>query len=144
MKQTQEIVKRFDVNTEAKLLKTISKVFPVATQPITEEASIKKDSGIMDSANVCMIIGKTEQAKRVLSRFFEIEEIGNRKKPELDYSPLAKTDSKCRYSIEYVTQLIAIFKVFDESIDISIKHDYPMTIENSHFIVILAPKIEND
>lgn len=71
--------------------------------------------------------------------------------PKLDYGIREKAPgllSSCKYSMIYLTKLFKIFelctKLFESQIKLSVANDYPMTMENEHFKIILAPRISNE
>jgi len=51
---------------------------------------------------------------------------------------------KSFYNSEYLKKVIDILSIFNDSIEIKILIDYPMTISNKHFKIILAPSIKNN
>ena len=87
-----------------------------------------------------MVQAKTEQAKRVLSRFVEDEE-ENRSLPKLDYSSGYGTGSK--YAANYLKKIMDLLYTKDATIKLSVGKDYPATFENKDFSIILAPRIED-
>src|SRR3990167_10888736 len=97
----------------------------------------------LDLANVAGIVPKKEWVKQAIWTLFDVSEPG--KVPELNYSndSLKGLSSSCKYSGEYLKILIAIVAEYD-SVKISVQHDYPMKIETDDFIMILAPRVEND
>ena len=137
--KTKEI-KRFDAKIESKLLTQISKLLKQQNE-VTEEKAIESETpiGVMDATNVSMVIAKTEESKRVLSRFLTERED---KIPELDYKT-ARTNNTAKYPISYVIKIMAILNVTNDSVNISLLNDFPSTFENDHFKIILAPRIEN-
>ena len=83
-----------------------------------------------------------------LSKFVEKQRLKDYpihfKEPELNYISAEEKENKTKFSIEYVGLIIELFKLTnDYSFEISIKKDYPMTIEGEEFKVILAPRVEN-
>src|SRR3990167_3101089 len=125
---------RFDVNFETKILVKLSKLLKQPEEQQKEEDIVLKDFvGVMGMGDVVMVSGKTEKAKRVLSRFYLKDE----RKPELDY----KTDKipSCKYSVDLLKNIMDFFDVFDDSVRITLKEDYPATIENDGFCVYIAP-----
>jgi len=141
MNEEKKQVKRFDIKTEAKLLTKISKLLVAELNPLSEEATINKEVvAPMDPATVCMIIARTEEAKRVLSRFCTrgIKE----RIPEMDFTTDKIITSK--YSTDYLKRLIDIFQCMSETVKFSMSAEYPLMMENEHFKVMLAPRVEND
>jgi hypothetical protein len=90
-----------------------------------------------------MVIGKTEQAKRFLSRFI-YNEAKEYKIPDLFGGNMES--GKTKISIIYLNRILKIFDSFsDESgLIIQTSKDYPVTIENEHLKFIIAPRIDND
>lgn len=155
MKQTTSTieVKRFEPKLESDLLKALGKILS-QQDGITEEAAISMESfAIMDPSNVCMIVAKSEEAKRILSRFAHSENAqhGNYGKiPELYGDKIEGHTSK--YNTDYLVQGIGIFKCFKKKTDkgespstrIWTAKDYPLIMENAHIKYILAPRVNND
>jgi len=127
---------------EFKILRAIERVFSDNHNTI-----IPKDDnyGVTCPANVSLIVAKSEFGKKLLLRFLNIVGEGENGKPPitLDYFTAEKEIPKSKYSLEYIYNLLEIFK-YDDSVSISLKKDFPMTIENKDFRVILAPRIEDE
>ncbi len=140
----QKEIKRFDIKTEAKLLRTVGGLLNQRKTPITEERAVESETiSVMDPASVTMLIAKTEEAKRLLSRFKDFDE--ETKEPTLDYRVVRNDRSPTsKYSIEYLSKIIKIFDCFEGGVEISIRNDYPSTLENDHFRAILAPRVGDD
>jgi len=143
--ETKQIqVERFEPKLEAKLIIKLNKILVAAEKPLTEENALKQDMAVMDPSNVTMVVAKTEEAKRVLARFINVESAT--KVPELEFN---EPNRPCisKYSVLYLQPIIDIFNVFKggyDSIKISMKADYPIVLENEHLKIILAPRLEND
>jgi len=135
-------VNRFPEKQTLELIKYLSKLFPLQSESVNEEYLIENNLTLLDASNVCGVIGKTEEAKRLLALFFWFENKG--KNTELDYKAKEGEIAKSKYSNEYTTKIIQILKITDDAISITIKSDYPMTIENKDFKFILAPRITNE
>jgi hypothetical protein len=94
---------------------------------------------VLDSANVCGVIARSEQGARVLARFGS-EEQAKQKIPAMDYGGRV-----AKYSAEYLKRLLALMLACgDESITLAVARDYPLTMKTRHFSVVLAPRVEND
>lgn len=135
---------RFNEKEYTKLINLMSKIFEIQTESVNEEWAVNNDFGVIDPANVCLIIGKTEEAKRLLSIFKPFE--SDTKIPNLDYSPEGETKEKgqkARFSHEYFNKIIQVLNVTDEALNITIKYDYPGLFENRHFKFILAPRVND-
>ena len=143
-KQKNEI-NRFPFSEEHALMREIHKTFPSQKDCISEDEALRlKNVCIMDPANVSMIVAKTEEAKRLLSRFITKTQ-KKQKTPSLNY--VAKNGEKImsRYSVEYLLKILEILGENDSSsISISMKKQYPLTMGNKHFDLILAPRVENE
>ena len=132
-----------------KLKKQLIKILgDVVEKPITIKKSINLEFGVLDPAKVLLIIGKTNRAKMLLSKFVEKQRLKDYpihfKEPESNYISAEEKENKTKFSIEYVGLIIELFKLTNDcSFEISIKKDYPMTIEGEEFKVILAPRVEN-
>lgn len=66
--------KRFNVEDKTRLMAAISKVF-VSDGGITEETTIHCEFGVMDPSNCAMIMGISEQAKRILAQYANPEKV---------------------------------------------------------------------
>jgi hypothetical protein len=136
--------KQISIHQEYKILRAIDKVFYDNNNkymPIDENAWF-----VTCPANVSMIQAKSDFGKKLLLRFLNIDENGQNniktKKPILEYEkdigyPMT------RVSMDYLSNILEIFK-YDDSVKISVKHDYPITIENKDFWCVIAPRIEQD
>ena len=148
METTQEIkeIKRFDTKMEAKLLTKLNKLFVASGSPYSEEEALKDGNlAIIDPANVCMIVALKEESIRLLSRFSNKDQ--KQKIPDLDYKQEKSSFSikNCsKYSMEYIIPIMSILAVNFETVKISMNRDYPITLENEYFKVILAHRADND
>jgi len=139
--ETKEI-KRFEASKIAKLTKALSKMFE-QTNNCSEDNAVKlEDCQVTDIAHVCMVVAKTEEAKRVLSLFVDTNNIP--KLPPLDYRADANTKCTANYSTDYILSIINVLKHTDNHVKISLKKDFPSTLETEHFKFLLAPRIETD
>jgi hypothetical protein len=138
-------VKRFSGEITGKLFLALSKLFQSAEDDgVNEEYAIEKGITIIDSANVCCCSAKTEKARRLLAQF-KFYESEDKNEPELDYhAEKISEPCKSRYSLDYFTKIINVLKINSDSVDISVKHDYPVTLENKDFKFVLAPRIESE
>jgi len=145
MKEEIKEIKRFEAGKIAKLTKALDKVFE-QTNNCSEDNAVKlEECQITDVAHVCMVVAKTEEAKRVLSLFIDTNNIP--KLPPLDYI-VRKTDvnTECvaKYSTDYILLIMNILKHTQDYIKISLKEDFPSTLETEHFKFLLAPRIDSD
>jgi len=134
-------MKRFDVKTEIKLLKAIDKLFQISDDTIDLTKEENKDKWIKSVSETYAIKGKTEQARRFLTKFadtYRIDENINK----FDYDDL-KMGTNVKISCSILEPVVKFMSIFDW-VNIKTKHDYPMWIENEHFIVVIAPRIEEE
>jgi len=162
----QNDLRRFDIKTEAKVIKALSGILIQSSAPYSEDEAITKPIFCtIDPTNCMMVIAISEEAKRTLSRFID-KDTGREDKifkiPELSYlveTSLSGVPITCKYSGTLMTAIFKIFAAFEQTlsesrrnsrghecstIKISMKQDYPMTLENDHFKVIVAPRVAND
>ena len=85
-----------------------------------------------------MLVPKTKEMKAFIESNFEVES-----KPEVELSYKSDGEiSKCKFSGEYLWMVWKLIKNA-ENVWLSVKKDYPLTIETEDFKVILAPRMEN-
>lgn len=141
LNQRTKSAKRFPLEQELKLLKLLNKIFNDYNDS-EEDYLIENDKMIVDPANVCGVIGKTEQAKRILSRFIDQE---NKKEiPNLDFKTLENEVSSSKVSLDFMNKILAIIGVDSDAVRITTRKDFPVRIENQHFIFVLAPRVNTD
>lgn len=136
--------KRFKAAIERKLLVEFNKMFSdEGENSIGEDYAVANGITVIDPANVALVSAKTEEAKRFLARFkgFESED---KKFPDLDLKSEKDETNHAKYSMEYIQKIINILDVTTDSIKLTMKTDMPITIEDEHFIFVLAPRIESD
>jgi len=129
-----------EVINELRIMKALSNLLPRASE-IGEMPKDDTDIALMDPANICLIMAKSETAKRLLLRF---KEKGDKwaKVPTLNYATRKGHTSK--FSIAYLPKVLKIFAAYGSNPALSVGEDYPLTMEDEHFKVILAPRFEND
>jgi hypothetical protein len=128
------------------LNKVLLKQFPEAANPVSESKSLEIKFGIMDPANVMMIIPKTNRAKVILRRY--IEEDYNpvtNKIPDLSYK--TKGIISVKVSCDYMKYIFAFLEIYNKinntgSVIIHAKKDFPISLENEDFRFILAPRVD--
>jgi len=137
----EEKIKIFENKLATKLDKQLSKLL-TPVEELVAEKDLPKELAIMDAANVCMIVGLSSEANQLLRKYFTEQ----RDCPNLDYSKMnefaLKSGIKSRYSSNYLVSLFLFFDLFDESPTLMLNGDYPLTIYNKHFKLLLAPRIE--
>ncbi len=136
----------------------MSKVFEIQSESINEEWAVNNQFGVIDPANVLLVIGKTEEARRLLSIFKPFN--SEVKIPTLDWVPdytytpkneekntpelIEIKQQKCKFSQEYIIKIFNILNACEDSISITTKYDYPGLFENKDFKFILAPRITSE
>lgn len=137
--------KTLTLTQEFKIQKAIEKIF---TDNHNKYSPIDEANWFITCpANVSLIFAKSEYGKKLLLRFLNIDDNGkplrDTKSPSLEYFAAEKDVPKVKISMEYLTNVLDIFK-YDESVSITIKKDYPITIENADFKCIIAPRVESE
>jgi hypothetical protein len=126
---------------EYKILKAINEVFTDYNNkylPVDE-----KDYFVYCPCKVNLIEAKSDFGKKLLLRFLSIDENGKQKekKPVIEYAKEEVSTSK--FSLSYLNKILSIFDYdVNGAVKITLKKDYPITIENDDFKCILAPRIE--
>jgi len=143
---------RFNTKEEAQIHKMIQKAgygFHEELDCLSEIEILEKDKvAVMDAANVSLIFAISNRAKLILRRY--INHDTEMKIPELKYDDLPnKKEIEAMYSSECLESLLNFFKIFDKmtkegNVKIKIKPDFPMTIYNTDFGFIVAPRVEGD
>lgn len=139
---------RFASDKEVKIIKALNKIFSGDGQnTITEQYAVENGATVIDACNVCMVSGKSEEAKRVLARFIssEVEIKSMPTMPIWDFKTKEGDICKAKFSMEYLTKIFDFFKIIgSEAVHISLLHNHPCLIEDSDFAFILAPRVEGD
>ena len=130
-------IKKINFKKEMMILKAIEKIFNDNRNKIVP----KGEYSVTDPACVVLINAKSDDAKRILLRFLNVEE--ERENINIDYSTNNKEIQSSRYGMDYLKKIFEIFG-YDEAVKMTIGKDKPITIENDDFKVILAPRIENE
>jgi hypothetical protein len=137
-------INKFELKLETKLITKLKKIVAISDVPIPEEEIINLATvNIINKTNTLLITAKTEEAKRILSRFIRSKEDIIFKCDQFEYNnPLSGIEIKSNYSIKLLKQLIDFLNVGGiENITLKMKNNYPLLMENKHFWVILAPRI---
>jgi len=124
-----------DAKSEVKILKALSKLLEDRNN--TKQPEPDKYS-VIDEANVCMITAKTDDAKKILLRFIDVE--NQKKDVDIEYT---SEISVSKFSTEYLNRILKIFE-YSDSVKLTMGKDKPITIENRDFKVLLAPKVGDD
>ena len=144
---------KYIVEDECKLLTALGKILKEEPNCPSEEEILSQEDDIMvlDPANVMGVIAKTNRARRLLRRFMDKDRLGTQKVPELRYDDLVT--SKSKFSTDYMVHAVNLFKVVnalkgidaDESCFVMrVGNDYPLTMSNKDWAIILAPRIDTD
>lgn len=134
-------INRFETKVEIKVLNALKKIFNESDETYTEQEILELELvSTRDCANVCMIIGKTTESKLSLIRFVEKGETPL--KDIFDFSDIKETGAKV--SSNYLSNAINILKACGESLAIFSKKDYPVILENKHFKIAIAPRVDED
>jgi len=102
---------------------------------------MEKHVSCVDLAHVCMVTAKSDEAKRVLTRFVNKDNVPN-------YPTLAQNnEGNSIYPVEYLTKIINVFNSMIirgdyEPVRFRLGTDTPAKISNKHFEFLLAPRIE--
>lgn len=141
-KSSQKLeVKRFPVKDEMKLTVLLLKIFNGYNE-VAEDYLIKNERIVTDPSNVCGVWGKSEEAKRLLSKFVNLE--CDKDIPKLNFkSKDADAVISSKFALEYFERFMQIIKVTSDTFRISCNKDYPVQIENKDFCFLLAPRIES-
>lgn len=123
-----------ETKIDTKILKALNKLFKDVGNTETPE-----EYCVMDKTNVCMITATSDEGKKLLKRYVDTSGF-KKKEPTLTYEH--SEPAVCKFSVEYLTAILKIFS-YDNSIKLTMAKDYPLTIENKDFRVILAPRLEN-
>ena len=109
--------------------------FAERLEPKTEPTK-EQPKRYMDKNNIMMVIPRTPEVINVLKNYEETES----KEPKLEYD-----NNTATYNREYFKDILKLLtKNKSDTIKLSVKKDYPLTIENEDFKIILAPRIDTE
>lgn len=103
----------------------------------------KPKGAVMDLASICCVEGKTTFAKYLLG-FFDAPE--HEKPFKLNYD--AGSLVGCKFSVNYLSRAMKLIEA--SSVDeysvatLKVKFEYPVTLENKQFRIIIAPRIDTE
>ena len=126
-----------NIKEEQHYLKTLNKIF---TQ-VTLKERYKEDAetlSVMDEASVAMLVSKSVDGKELLRNFIDKEQ-SIKKEISITYE-----GGKAKYSTEYLKNIMKVFENDNEGIQLQTGQDQPLTMENKHFKIILAPRADNN
>lgn len=136
-----------------KLKKAVTKAIrDIANEVPKTERYTKKDHKklekhcILDPAKIMHIEAKSKEAKAILYDFMSKDEMEYT--PDLEYHVQSEF-VECKYSGTYMLLAVNLLEASSEyegssdRIIISVKKEYPITLENEHFKIIIAPIIDD-
>ena len=141
----EKIINRFEAKNIIKLTRTLGKIFE-QTNNCSEDTAIELEKcAVVDSANVCMVEAKTEEAKRAMSLFINTENIP--KDVCIDYIVRKDDINKkytASYSTDYMVSILNVLNCIDDHVRISLKEDAPSILETKDLKFFLAPRISSE
>lgn len=145
MTEQKTVYNEYDLKAAAKIQKAISGLFPDYNNNYTDEEILKKSFCVVDLGNVAAIEPKTDTAKLLLKPFVDPED--GFKDPtayKIEHDFLKAVETGVYISSEYTLKAVKILDSCKEAFKIYSKKDYPLMLENEHFKIIIAPRIEAD
>ena len=126
----------------SKQMTTFKKLFKEKQNDLGEGEIAEEERLIyVEPSNVLGVIPKTERAKHLLTKTFDLGE-GN-KVPKLDYS--GRNGGTSKYSTEFIKIIFGLMQADDyETIKISVGDDYPLKVELKEFDILLAPRVDTE
>ena len=126
--------------------KKIEKIFTkrnVGNKDNIDMATFYPGKVVMSDDNVIAIGYKSYGGYKLLEEFVDKELIKD--KPNLDYGKDKSYEGciKSTYDLNRLGKIIEIFKQWDIKAEFYMRYEYPITIENEDFYVILAPSNNN-
>jgi len=140
----------FSTTEEAKIIPKLNKLVRSERVCLSEEEAINRDVCAMDPANCCMVSAISVRAKMLLRRYISPDDGRENKTPDLNYGKPKKEKMNfpitSKYSKEYMLPIVAFFDCQPDegSIQFFMKKDYPLTIQNVDWKIIVAPRVDND
>jgi len=120
-------------------IKAISKIMKEQAEHPTLEDIKDKQIGILDESNCLMIISKSLDMKDLTKIFIDKNADEHRQKiPELVYDG----EGVCKYGADFLKLAVNVFIALEENPILSIKKDYPITLESDSVKIIIAPRID--
>jgi len=140
----QAEIQRFDEKTAKKVFSALKSTFPLAKNSYGEQKSANCENiQVIHPTSVIAIVAKTMEAKIALAPFVE-EDLYEKVMPILDYDSMSKYGTGSKFSSDYLKAIIRILESCDETISLYVAKDYPGTLENLHFRVLIAPRVGED
>ena len=138
-----KMVNRFNIKTELKVLKALNVLFLEEKDLYSEEEILTKGYiSKISSSQILLVEATSEESILILRRFIsKSQDIPNN--PKLDYNQGFLSGVKI--ALEYLAPAINLLKSSgEENILIYANKDYPITLENKYFKVIIAPRVETN
>lgn len=136
---------KWDVYKKAIIFDALNEMFSNSenTYSLSEYSKLKSVK-VVDRTMIVMIESKSERAKDILYDYVENMSF-ELPKFEGDYSVSTGDVCKSKFSMNFVNEALDILKASDDECGVwfSVKKDYPLTLENRDFRIIIAPRIEN-
>jgi len=126
--------------------KTITELKKIFNEKSNEDIKLIPESErkiYLDDSHVLGVIPKTELARKILIDNFEVTESTI---PGLVYEGTQLINAKCKYSLDYLKVILEFIKMFseEESVLLCLREQYPLKVELKQYILILAPRINNE
>lgn len=135
-------IKRFDVKKEIKVHTALKKVFNEEQNIYSEDESLNMDNiTVLNTANTVSITSLSDEAKLILRRYKLKEDL--KSYTEIDYT-ITDNHAKVKIAADYLKDCINILYASGDVVLLTTKTDYPLKLENKHFRILIAPRIDND
>lgn len=127
--------------------KVITDIFDILLNPINVKDLYSKKAydeleviNVVDVTGVVSIEAKTKDAKQLLYPYLSV----HTKIHELNISyQTTAVYNKCIFSTPFIKYAIEFLDASDEdTLEISLRKEYPITLENEHFSIIIAPRFD--
>lgn len=134
-------IKQFNYKTQIKLIKAMESLRFRESEGIDYD---KSSIAITEPCNILMIESLTEESKNFLINFADDTNI----KEDWEYQKVWDNDSGDKskvfaFSNEYLNKALNLLNITCEATKIKVKElSFPIILENKHFRIILAPRLE--
>lgn len=131
-----------------KTKKKLEKIFyknNVGNRENIAQINFPKDKVLLSNDFTTAIGYKTYAGYKLLEEF--VTEDNLKKKPNLTYNENEIKyiiECKSKYNLDKLHKIIDVFKQWSITGEFSLRYDYPITIENKDFYIILAPRCYDD
>jgi hypothetical protein len=141
---------------EMDLLIALSKFFRVRKFEERKSVDDIRNKAILTPDRCVCIIGKSEQMLSILTHF--ADEDNTKPVPKFSIKSPVKRNTEMEmyvsiYSVDFLSKALNCFKCVDNkisgtysvnSIIVKMLSDYPITLEGTHFTIIIAPRVQTD